>query len=211
MKERKLPRHSKILPRIHFCSIKNDASRFCDSELEVARLLQLEFDDDVTAYNTQPQSFSYLSDNRLKRYTPDNIILKRDNSINFEEVKELSKARNDKNERKFATLKNLFLNSCGHELNIVTDDEIQHQYRIANYKKMYPFLAFDLSENCRKQLVDLPNSLTYSQLIDIAENNNWHAYDPLIVLANKIYNYDLAILLGPDTRLEKNDDISANF
>lgn len=65
MKPRKIPRHSKVMARIHFHSQKNDSTRFCDSELEVARLLLLEFEDDVIAYNTQPASFTYLVNGKI--------------------------------------------------------------------------------------------------------------------------------------------------
>ena len=87
MKERKLARTSKIFPRIHFCSIKNNASRFCDSELEAARLLQLEFDDDVIAYNTQPASWQYSAYGKQLRYTTDIIVEHKIKGIYFEEVK----------------------------------------------------------------------------------------------------------------------------
>ncbi|WP_418358868.1 Tn7 transposase TnsA N-terminal domain-containing protein [Shewanella basaltis] len=211
MKQRKLNRHSKVLSRIHFHSKKNDSIRYCDSELEAERLLMLEFDKNVVAYNTQPQSFSYSVNKKKYRYTPDLIISHKQKGIYFEEVKPLSKLENEKNKDKFNILKMLFLDGLGMILETVTDEDIQLEYTIANYKKLYGFYGFTPSIKCQESLAVLPNSLTYSDLVEFATKNNWHLCDAISLIANQFYTFELSLLLNPNTKLIKNNDSTTNI
>jgi hypothetical protein len=201
VKERNLPRHSKILPRIQFHSIKNDSTRYCDSELEAARLLLLEFDVEVISYNTQPSSFSYSAYGKTLRYTPDIIIEHKIKGVYFEEVKVFSKLNSTKNIDKFEILTKLFSTICDSELSIITENDIHDGDKIANLKKLYHYRPLLLSKQCQLLMTRLPSRLTYSELIDWAELNQCNVYDPMILLANYYYSFDLTRLLNASTIL----------
>ncbi|WP_351018360.1 TnsA endonuclease N-terminal domain-containing protein [Shewanella sp. AC91-MNA-CIBAN-0169] len=205
MKERSLPRYSKILPRIQFYSIKNDSTRYCDSELEAARLLLLEFDDEVKVYNTQPSSFSYKSYGKKLRYTPDIIIGHKQKGVYFEEVKVFDKLNSPKNIDKFKILQTLFNKICEGGLSTITEKDIHDGDKIANLKKLYHYKSLALSKQCKLLMSQLPSTLTYSELIDWAELNQCHLYDPMILLANYYYSFDLTHLLNAKTILDISD------
>ncbi|MDO6620148.1 Tn7 transposase TnsA N-terminal domain-containing protein [Shewanella sp. 6_MG-2023] len=211
MKQRKLNRYSKVLSRIHFHSKKNDSIRYCDSELEAERLLMLEFDKNVVAYNTQPHSFSYTVNKKVYRYTPDIIISHKQKGIYFEEVKPLSKLENDKNRNKFNLLKMLFWDGLGMVLETVTDEDIHHVYTIANYKKLYGFYGLKPTVKCQESLAELPKILSYSELVEFATKNNWHLCDAIILIANQFYTFELSLLLNPNTKLIKQNDSTTNI
>jgi hypothetical protein len=206
MDERKLKKTSKVMPRINFVSIKNNATRFCDSELEVARLLLLEFDDDIISYNTQPSSFFYTAYGKQKRYSPDSIIQHRLKGVYFEEVKPRNKLDKEVNIEKFKLLSQFFMNICNNELSLVSEKEIFDGDNIANLKKLYRYLSLELSENCDLLLSTLPAKTTYSALIDLCEKNGCDINDPMILLAKKHYSFDITVLLSPTTSLVKADD-----
>ncbi|KVX03041.1 TnsA endonuclease N-terminal domain-containing protein [Shewanella frigidimarina] len=206
MKERELKKTSKVMPRINFVSIKNNATRFCDSELEVARLLQLEFDDDIISYNTQPSSFFYTAYGKQNRYSPDTIIQHRVKGVYFEEVKPSSELNKEINIEKFKLLSPFFTDICGNELSLVSEKEIFNGDNIANLKRLYRYLSLELSENCDSLLSTLPVKTTFSALIDFCENNECDINDPLILLAKKHYSFDITVLLSPTTNLVKADD-----
>lgn len=114
---------------------KNDSTRFCDSELEVARLLLLEFEDDVIAYNTQPASFTYLVNGKNRRYTPDLIISHKHKGVYFEEIKPKDKLGSQKNIEKFDILSKAFAAISDNGLKLVTEEQIYVGSTIANLKK----------------------------------------------------------------------------
>jgi|TARA_R110002050_G_scaffold76459_5_gene163244 hypothetical protein len=206
MKERELKKTSKVMPRINFVSIKNNATRFCDSELEVAHLLLLEFDNDIFNYNTQPGSFAYKAYGKRKRYSPDTIIEHRVKGVYFEEVKPSSELDKEINIEKFKLLSPFFMGICGNELSLVSEKEIYNGDNIANLKRLYRYLSLELSENCDSLLSTLPVKTTFSALIDFCENNECDINDPQILLAKKHYSFDITVLLSPTTNLVKADD-----
>ncbi|MGI2175473.1 TnsA endonuclease N-terminal domain-containing protein [Shewanella ulleungensis] len=202
MRERKLARTSKIMPRIHFCSIKNDASRFCDSELEAARLLQLEFDDDVIAYNTQPASWQYSAYGKQLRYTTDIIVEHKIKGIYFEEVKVAKQLEIEKLSKKFKILKALFYKHYQCSLDIITEEDIYIGDNIINLTKLYRFKKENISDACISLLNKLPSKISYAELIEFMKINNCAIYDPLALIAKKIYQFDIHTLLNPSTTLE---------
>ncbi|MGR3972280.1 Tn7 transposase TnsA N-terminal domain-containing protein [Shewanella sp. 1180_01] len=203
MKPRKIPRHSKVMARIHFHSQKNDSTRFCDSELEVARLLLLEFEDDVIAYNTQPASFTYLINGKNRRYTPDLIISHKHKGVYFEEIKPKDKLGSQKNIEKFDILSKAFAAISDNGLKLVTEEQIYVGSTIANLKKLYHYRSLTLSEQCQQVMQELPARITYCGLISWAESHQCHVYDPMILLANRCYTFDLTCMLSPLTHLER--------
>jgi hypothetical protein len=58
MPTKNLDKYSQVKPSIAFPSKKNQRQMFCESRVEVGRLLELEFDP-VKRYVTQPDSYSY--------------------------------------------------------------------------------------------------------------------------------------------------------
>lgn len=85
-----VPSPHKIHPgyhRIYFPSQKNHHSIHCEGKLEAAYCVWLEWDEDVTAYGTQPHTFCWKAEGRTLNYTPDFFVQHRESANHFTEVK----------------------------------------------------------------------------------------------------------------------------
>lgn len=89
---RVLTRYSRVKPTISFYSRKNRCMQYCESFLESDACLIREFDPNIVAYLTQPESFGYPVNGRLLRYTPDCLVKTRDRGFYYDEVKPITRA-----------------------------------------------------------------------------------------------------------------------
>lgn len=62
---------------------------------EMRLLLQMLDDDDIVAFRCQPETFRWVEEEQRRRYTPDFLVLRRDGSRIYREVKQLSAYRGD--------------------------------------------------------------------------------------------------------------------
>ncbi|WP_090726979.1 hypothetical protein [Neptunomonas qingdaonensis] len=128
-----------------FSSVKCNRVFFCESALEVNALLWLEFDDAITYYETQPDSFEYYFQGRKRRYTPDLRVFQEEKS-NLEEIKPFSKCQSDDFKLKYGALTHLF-SSMGETLSLTTDREVYVGDAVSNFRLLYRYLSEPLNSN----------------------------------------------------------------
>lgn len=140
MLKRKLVTRSKLTKIISFSSIKCGELMYCESTLERDRLLHLEFDNEVTYYEAQPDTFPYEMDSgRTSEYTPD-ICVHRGDQSHIEEIKPDKLYQKPKTFRKYAAINRMFLMK-GTDFRIITDVDIYSGYNVQNYLFLYRFLG----------------------------------------------------------------------
>jgi len=100
---------------------------------------QLEFDDTVVAYKTQPFSFTYELDGKTRRYTPDVLVKYIDGHFESWEVKPLIKALKPKFKKKFSRLKEVFKSDIRHPIRLATCKTIEKGHTVANLRDLYRF------------------------------------------------------------------------
>lgn len=115
-----------------FASLKMGKTIWWESQLEQDYIYLLEFDPDVTSYQEQPPTISYVLNGKKRRYTPDFLVERRDKR-QIIEVKPEEHITKEKNLLLFNSVAPI-LSQEGYEFNLVTDKAIRIQPRLANIK-----------------------------------------------------------------------------
>ena len=205
MLTRKLDKTSRVKPTIAFYSRKNRAMMLCESRLEVDALLQLEFDDNVLKYVTQPCSVTYQNRNPPQRYTPDVLVAYRDGTYKFVEVKPFDKSIKPKFDAKFLRLQSYFLEEIGHPLGLITDKEIRVGKSAANLRLLYRFIDVNADEKTMKKVLRKAKALDTPTVASI--ENIFASYGQNVacawgLVANQKLTYNNKILLNRTSELE---------
>jgi hypothetical protein len=205
MLTRKLDKTSRVKPTIAFYSRKNRSMMLCESRLEADALLQLEFNDNVLRYVTQPCSVTYHNHDTPRRYTPDVLVAYRDGTYRFLEIKPYSKAEKDKFTAKLLTLQSYFLEEIGHPLELVTDKEIRVGKSAVNLRLLYRFLDVSIDEETTKQVIQEAkalNKITVANVENLFANYGKDIACAWGLIANQKLKYNHKFLLNRASQLE---------
>ncbi|MBN0989364.1 TnsA endonuclease N-terminal domain-containing protein [Amphritea pacifica] len=134
---RKLERCSRVKESIAFYSHKMRAMQYCESRLEANAALLREFDSNVVAYLTQPQSFGYRIRGKQVRYTPDALVKLINGRFIYEEVKDADELRKPHIASKYSYLSTIFNNVIGHPLHLNTALSESECFTIPNLQQLY--------------------------------------------------------------------------
>ena len=125
-----------------FPSYKNALSMPCESKLEEAHCLLLEYSPEVVRYRTQPFTLRFAGN---RSYTPDAIIEKHDGSYEAVEVKVSATLENEKIHEKLATVKRLF-EKFNIYFYVITEKEILRKSSHENRQELYQYLRAEYSK-----------------------------------------------------------------
>ena len=119
-----------------------------ESSFEISFMLQQEFDDDVTAWAGQAQSFVFNIKGKSTRYTPD-IIRKRKTpegqEIEIIELKPNIFANNESVYTKHQLLSEQFLDRYNRPLTVHTEVDFYKPIKAENLFRFYQYRAYDFS------------------------------------------------------------------
>jgi len=171
----------------HFPSVKNNKSIAYESKLEKFFFLTLEFDDDVTSYQEQPQ-ITIDFQNRTKIYSADCFVRyasdsnKQDSLIEVKYTQELEKKR-EYFEEKFTSIqeacKELAIN-----FSVFTEQQYPQSY-IDNIDFLYRYKTHGRENRYDEQIL----SLCATEKLTASELANTITQDPkeLIIISNAIW------------------------
>ena len=120
---------------VFFSSTKNNSLMPCESRLEADNCLDLELDNDVIKYRTQPITFSL---GHGKSYTPDSVHTDQFGSIIVREAK-INKALEKSGLIERLTRIRRILLAQNIRFYVVTEKELQQQPRLENQKLLYRY------------------------------------------------------------------------
>lgn len=143
---RKLERCSRVKESIAFYSHKMRAMQFCESRLEANAALLREFDPNIEAYLTQPQSFGYLISGKQVRYTPDALVKLKNGSFRYDEVKEADDLIKPHISSKYAYLTEIFAQTIGHPLHMNTALSESDCFTVPNLQMLYLYRCQPIAE-----------------------------------------------------------------
>lgn len=185
---RRLPCTSRLLSLQRFCSHKNQASHYCESELEMNALLMLEFEPKVVSYTTQPFSILYRSQGRLRRYTPDILLKCANGAFGSIEVKPHDELEKQVNIDKFALLKEIFKHELSHSLALLSSKAIYRGVQVDNLKQLYPYLRQPVLSSEHAAFKQMPLQLTFDALKQRFQETSSSA--PLRLIAHGYFEWD---------------------
>lgn len=133
---RRIPRYSAAINVYQFQSLKMQRSMACESSLEFDHLFYLERDRAVARYQVQPVTVSYLHRGRMRSYTPDVLIVRRDGSLLLREVKPCKKLEKTELQEKLLAIRAACLER-GVGFEVVTDRHIRCQPLLATLRTLY--------------------------------------------------------------------------
>jgi len=177
----------------------------CDSYLEKDFFIQLDFDPAVIAWRAHPFQISYLYRGRLRRYTPDALVLRRKVSgIVYQVVEVTSSYLLAKDEvARAIEVGERFCSDKGWEYRVVTEKEVRSGHflenikRIRRYRRQRPPLQYLLA--IREGLNSMGKQASIADLADAVKRLNTDHIIPYIYLL--LYNRELfADLQSPLTR-----------
>ncbi|MDO8909522.1 MAG: Tn7 transposase TnsA N-terminal domain-containing protein [Pseudohongiella sp.] len=125
---------------VRFPSTKSNLGEtiLVESILESKYCLHLEFNENVTRYYPQPQTFRITDDLGHVTYTPDFEVHYRDGTQGYVEVKPLRYATSEEFTQLFARFEKT-LAETGKKFHVATEIEIYEQPLLDNYEKLYQF------------------------------------------------------------------------
>lgn len=120
---------------VFFPSRKNHCQIICESVLEADYCLLLEFDKQVSKYQSQPETLIFIESGEKFTYTPD-FCVDSDEELFYVEVKPDRHRLSPKYQRKFRAAENL-LRERGSTLQLVDSDDIHLHHQLCNLKVLY--------------------------------------------------------------------------
>ncbi|NRB80673.1 MAG: DDE-type integrase/transposase/recombinase [Saccharospirillaceae bacterium] len=136
MYTRKKRKSSPIMSRYKFVSQKMGVTYLVDEKHEFDFCFILEYTDDVTSFQVQQEEYYYEFNGRSCRYTPDFLVQYQNGIEPFIEIKPRSYI-NDPEFRERFTLKKEVASEMGRSLILITNKQIQKDYRLNNYKLIH--------------------------------------------------------------------------
>lgn len=146
---------------VRFPSSKNNRTLLLESILESQFALFLEYDNSVEAYFEQPETFLLLDENNKKhKYTPDFLVIFKNGSRKYIEVKPKEKSESPKYTKTFRLFKQKVTQS-GDRFEVINEEFIQQEpflqnlkyfYRFRNFKNLNMELLEDISSNIKRPI-----------------------------------------------------------
>ncbi|WP_323596102.1 TnsA endonuclease N-terminal domain-containing protein [Aliarcobacter butzleri] len=156
----------------HFPSIKNNTSISFESKLEKSHFLTLEFDNEVTSYQEQPQieiffngkNQIYSADCYIKRVKNSS---KKDSIVEVKYTNEIEK-RKDYFEKRFESAK-ISANKLNLDFEVYTEENHSETY-LDNLDFLYRYKLYPIENKYENQIVELVNKNKKISAFDLANS-----------------------------------------
>ncbi|MBE94712.1 hypothetical protein [Marinobacter sp.] len=190
MPTKNLDKYSQVKPSIAFPSKKNRRQMFCESRVEVGRLLELEFDPTVKRYLTQPDSYSYTRDGKQRRYTPDILCQGTDGTFWFEEVKSWKGANDQSFLEKHQFLTELFADVIGHPLRLRISETPYNCAWRGNLQFLYRYLDHSFSHASYRVMMGIRHPETVRSILQMSSPEQISMQSIFAGLAQGLLSFD---------------------
>ncbi|ELT7571401.1 TnsA endonuclease N-terminal domain-containing protein [Vibrio cholerae] len=192
MKKRIL-KNSKIKNISRFVSLKTDSVQTTESDLEFDACFHFEFAPQIKAFETQPLGFKYRMNGRLRRYTPDMLCYFNDGYAPYYEVKPKWITQQDEFKEKFDAQRKQAITN-GHDLLILTEDDIQIYPLLDNLKIIHRYACSDNLDDVQVRILKLFQNygeMRISQVLKASEGQSASILPALYdLIAKKILEFD---------------------
>ncbi|HDZ3695597.1 TPA: TnsA endonuclease N-terminal domain-containing protein [Vibrio cholerae] len=192
MKKRIL-KNSKIKNISRFVSLKTDSVQTTESDLEFDACFHFEFAPQIKAFETQPLGFKYRMNGRLRRYTPDMLCYFNDGYAPYYEVKPKWITQQDEFKEKFDAQRKQAITN-GHDLLILTEDNIQIYPLLDNLKIIHRYACSDNLDDVQVRILKLFQNygeMRISQVLKASEGQSASILPALYdLIAKKILEFD---------------------
>ncbi|MBV7297703.1 TnsA endonuclease N-terminal domain-containing protein [Enterovibrio paralichthyis] len=152
--KKRVLRNSKVKNISRFVSLKTDSVQMTESDLEFDACFHFEFSPQIKTFETQPLGFKYQLNGRLHRYTPDVLCHFFDGYASYYEVKPKWITQQDEFLEKFEAQRHHAL-SIGHDLKILTEEDIQVYPLLDNLKIIHRYACSDRLDDVQIRLLKL--------------------------------------------------------
>ncbi len=202
---RKIDKTSRVKPSINFYSHKLKALQYAESILEADSCLRLEFEPTIKRYLTQPFSFQIKINNCKTRYTPDVLVENTEGDFFFIEVKPMSVYQKEKNQIKFAQVKDFFEEELNVPFKVLTEKEIREGKLTQNLQQLYGFLDIAIDINTvQKIIAHLPEIISVKVLEQACAQEGKTAQYAWALIAQGYFDFDYEKLLTRITEISIN-------
>jgi TnsA-like endonuclease N terminal len=195
--------HKAYKPTISkFPSLKNSASEWCASALELDMIYLLEIDPDVVSYKTQPFKIRYLLDKKPHTYTPD-IYVARKNRRQIIEVKRSSKAETEEFTLFAKTVTPIF-ESEGCEYIVATEKTIRLEPKLSNIKLLFRYARTPISTDDQARLYQFfrdKADASLKEIIDLFSHREYRMQLVYAFLYWGILEIDVNQVISSDTNV----------
>lgn len=153
MKVRNMKGATLFNPRIYFESLLNNSTMKCESRDEANFLIDLEFNNSVKRFVTQPKSFMYEYLGKVRRYTADVGVEYIDGSIEMFELKHTRYANTEGLHEKIAHISGLLTRYHNSKLTLVTSADIDSDPSHVTRKILYKYKSLNVDESVKKSAI----------------------------------------------------------
>ena len=137
-----------------FASSKVSNVIMCESTLEFDACFHHEYNDSIESYGSQPEGFKYEFRGKSLPYTPDTLILNKNDIEIYHEYKPYSKISSPLFREKFAARRAASL-KLGRDLILVTDRQIRVNPILNNLKLLHRYSGVYGVNNVQEELLKL--------------------------------------------------------
>jgi hypothetical protein len=124
-----------------------------ESLLEADNLIRLLLDPNVVSFEAQPMTLRYGFDGRMRRYTPDVLVVYRDRtSPEIQEVKPREKVHSDEF-RAWELMVRPLIEQTGATFRIVTEDDLRREPRHTNLSILHRYWKWPIDQRQRREVL----------------------------------------------------------
>lgn len=186
-----------------FPSIKMGRMIMWESQIERDYLYLVDFDADVIFCQEQPLIVRYYndSDGKIHNYTPDFLLVRRDNKKQVIEVKYEKTARSEEYQQLFQRVAPV-LHQDGYEFIVVTDHMIRVQPLLRNVKLLHKYAKLRVSNEHLIYLTDLfagREEILLGELITLLGPKGVYRQEVFALLRHGILSLDLGKEINNDS------------
>jgi hypothetical protein len=134
-----------------FASAKISGVIMCESTLEFDACFHHEYNDEIESYGSQPEGFKYEFMGKSLPYTPDTLIVYKNNVEKYHEYKPKSKTVSPLFREKFSARRKASL-KLGLDLILVTEKQIRDDISLNNVKLLHRYSGVYGINNVQQEL-----------------------------------------------------------
>jgi hypothetical protein len=116
-----------------FVSRKNSSTVMCESGLEFDACFHLEFSPSIISFESQPTGIEYQADDKIRRYTPDFMVVKSTGEVEYIEIKP-ERVHSSQEFREDYEGKRAAYAALGYRLILVSEKQIRSDKLLSNLK-----------------------------------------------------------------------------
>lgn len=186
-----------------FPSLKMKRMIMWESQIERDYLYLVDFDSDVVSCQEQPLVVRYYDerDGKMHRYTPDFLLIRRNNKKQIIEVKDEKAARSDEYQQVFKRVSPI-LHREGYEFILVTDRMVRVQPLLRNAKLLHKYAATKISNEHLIHLTDIFASravFSLGELVTLLGSRGVSKQEIFALLRHGILSLDLGKEINSDS------------